>query len=160
MTIAMSDRTSWHTLHARWQAADSRIKGQPNYPARRARIMPPKLDARLDNMLRRIVSNGRLVANLRRHQAPDWMPPSLQRAQWQVKDSVGALLRHVRRSPDHPRGGLNGIVGEFTPVIREFLSGRMSDADFLIGIGWQLRLLDDEVNMDEEKRAWLNESLT
>ncbi len=147
----MPERFSWRAAERKWREADAVFKAAVNaeyYGIFRHQLMPPNLDGRLDRMVRRIVSNAKLVDSMERTRdgGVPWLSGDarLARSQWQLRDSVKTLLRHIRRPKDHPKGGMQGMGWEFRPLLRAFLRGACTEAQFRDSIGWALRLLERE----------------
>jgi hypothetical protein len=141
----MTPRHSWLELHGRWAQADHVLKarGEQAYRMKRALLMPPKLDGRTQRMVKRIVRNVELLTHLQRTQSVDWLRGGNPMARWQIADSIRALRRHIARPADHPRGGLWGRTSEFSPLLRAYLRGETTDAEFETRMGWALRLLEN-----------------
>jgi hypothetical protein len=164
----MPDRYSWRAEHEAWKQADAAFKASAEqkdpamrahareyYKVHRHHLMPAPLDGRLTRMLRRIISNARLVTSLERtaEVAPEWMGQvhgRLRYARRTLVDAVRTLRRHIRRAADHAKGGLYGRTEEFSPYLRAFLKGEMDDVEFTKQMDWALRMLTRAAGQEAE----------
>jgi hypothetical protein len=139
----MIPRHSWLELHERWAEVDYALKarGEQAYRMKRALLMPPKLDGRMQRMLNRVIRNAVLLYRMQVTQPVEWIRGGSLRARWQLADSIRTLRRHIARPADHPRGGLWGRTAEFSPLLRRYLKGIDTESQFTAKVGWALRLL-------------------